>query len=353
MPAPCSSAASTLATTFTDSVRALYILSGYGHLAVMIFFVLSGFLVGGAVVRAVQNGRFSWRHYLIQRLTRLEVVLIPALFLTLAWDAGEAAQSRGQTPNDDTAIANIKSTTIRDHTSPTIFAGNIAFLQRIEVPPFGSNTPLWSLANEFWYYLAFPLIWLALASANLKIAYRFIFLLLTAAILYFVGERIALYFLIWLLGAFAAFAPGLAILRNWMPRHIVGSALMLGVLASLIAVRLGKVPDGMIGDSIVSITFAFLLWCLKHNSQPAMLPWLRHLTAFFADFSYTLYLVHLPPLIFLRACWTYETAWPPVAEAWLKLFAIVGAIMIYAYLISLVTEKQTPRVRAWLERRLV
>jgi peptidoglycan/LPS O-acetylase OafA/YrhL len=39
----------------------------------------------------------------------------------------------------------------------TTFVGNLAFLQTIAVPIFGTNGPMWSLANEFWYYLIFPL----------------------------------------------------------------------------------------------------------------------------------------------------------------------------------------------------
>jgi len=132
--------------------RVLYFLSGYGHTAVVVFFVLSGFLVGGAVIRAVREERWSWSRYAIQRGTRLYVVLIPALFLTVAWDYAEGVQSEGLVPNDDTAVAIISSSTIRENTSPTIFAGNLAFLQTIVVPPLGSNPPLWSLANEFWYY---------------------------------------------------------------------------------------------------------------------------------------------------------------------------------------------------------
>jgi len=38
---------------------------------------------------------------------------------------------------------------------------NVFFLQTITVPVYGSNSPLWSLANEFWYYLLFPLLLLA------------------------------------------------------------------------------------------------------------------------------------------------------------------------------------------------
>lgn len=57
-----------------------------GNEAVMIFFVLSGFLVGGSVLKAHRKGSWSWKSYLTKRLTRLWVVLIPALLVGCALD---------------------------------------------------------------------------------------------------------------------------------------------------------------------------------------------------------------------------------------------------------------------------
>ena len=47
--------------------RVLYILSNYGHASVMIFFVLSGYLISRSIVRDVAKGRWAWRSYLIAR----------------------------------------------------------------------------------------------------------------------------------------------------------------------------------------------------------------------------------------------------------------------------------------------
>ena len=65
---------------------AFYALTGLGHQAVMVFFVLSGFLIGNSVRQAAMRGDWSWRRYAIQRLTRLWVVLLPALLITAALD---------------------------------------------------------------------------------------------------------------------------------------------------------------------------------------------------------------------------------------------------------------------------
>ncbi|HEV2644429.1 MAG TPA: acyltransferase family protein [Candidatus Elarobacter sp.] len=50
------------------AVRAFYFLTGFGHEAVMVFFVLSGFLVGGSALSAIERDRWSWSDYLVKRV---------------------------------------------------------------------------------------------------------------------------------------------------------------------------------------------------------------------------------------------------------------------------------------------
>jgi len=66
--------------------KAFYFLTGFGHEAVVIFFVISGFLVGGKAWSLWQQQRFDWRRYLADRVSRLYSVLIVALLLGAALD---------------------------------------------------------------------------------------------------------------------------------------------------------------------------------------------------------------------------------------------------------------------------
>src|SRR5258708_2565612 len=66
--------------------KLFYFLTGQGHNAVMIFFVLSGFFVAGSVAGDFERGTWSWKKFAARRLSRLYVVLVPALLLTLFWD---------------------------------------------------------------------------------------------------------------------------------------------------------------------------------------------------------------------------------------------------------------------------
>jgi peptidoglycan/LPS O-acetylase OafA/YrhL len=58
-----------------------------GDEAVMVFFVLSGYLVGGSVLRDMRAGTWNWSSYLIKRLVRLWVVLVPAVLLGVLIDS--------------------------------------------------------------------------------------------------------------------------------------------------------------------------------------------------------------------------------------------------------------------------
>ena len=68
------------------ATKIFYFITGLGHQSVVVFFVLSGFLVGGSVMDEYFRRKWCWKRYLINRLVRLWVVLIPALGLTFFWD---------------------------------------------------------------------------------------------------------------------------------------------------------------------------------------------------------------------------------------------------------------------------
>ncbi|WP_417901010.1 hypothetical protein [Bacillus sp. CSS-39] len=85
-----------------------------------------------SIFKAINENRWSWKEYLINRLTRLYVVLIPSLVLTFILDR-IAVNYFGEKGYTD-VITNIQG-----------FLGNLFFLQNIFVPVYGSNAPLWSL----------------------------------------------------------------------------------------------------------------------------------------------------------------------------------------------------------------
>jgi len=151
----------------------------------------------------------------------------------------------------------------------------------------------------------------------------------------------------------------------------VSSALTVAIGIALAGVlvhdRLTANGIALSRDAIVGALFALLLYalrCMPHEdrredrraaSAPAHAPsWIARPCLALAGFGYTLYLVHEPPLAFLRE-WIIARPhhrWTPTGAHLALGAAIVIALVAYAYAISRVTEARTDRVRAWLQRRL-
>ena len=64
--------------------KALWAIADTRHEWVMIFFVLSGYLVGGSALLRADS--FDFKRYAVARFSRIYIVLIPALLLTVALD---------------------------------------------------------------------------------------------------------------------------------------------------------------------------------------------------------------------------------------------------------------------------
>ena len=116
----------------------LFFVTRLGREAVIIFFILSGYLVGGQAIENRIAGRFSFLRYMLARIARLYTVLVPALLATLMLE-----YARGTLTTANGGVAT--------------FIGNLLFLQSTFVPSYGSNAPLWSLAFEWWFYVMFGL----------------------------------------------------------------------------------------------------------------------------------------------------------------------------------------------------
>ncbi|MDR2839004.1 MAG: acyltransferase [Azonexus sp.] len=151
--------------------------SHFGHSAVIVFFVLSGFVIA----YVTDTKEKTWTSYAASRLSRIYSVAAPAILLTLILDSvGRNLYPAlyADYPYDQFLIRAIGS---------FFFANEVWF---VSITSF-SNVPYWSICYEIWYYAAFGI----LMFLPRKIA--IILLLLLAAVL---GPKIALLAPIWGMG---------------------------------------------------------------------------------------------------------------------------------------------------------
>lgn len=147
-----------------DGLRAIAVMavvlahSGLGWLpggfaGVDVFFVISGYLITGILLRDAESGDFSFRRFYVRRARRI----LPALFVMLAVCWVGAAFLMTPSQFKDHALA---------QASTVIFLSNAYFWSLFGYfSPSAAEQPLlhtWSLAVEEQFYLLFPLLLLVL-----------------------------------------------------------------------------------------------------------------------------------------------------------------------------------------------
>ncbi len=328
---------------------AFYVMGNFGHQAVVLFFVLSGYFISSTVMRSVVSDRWSWRRYLIQRVARLGVVLVPALVLTACLDrTGIAMFGLGHNYVGDGTVY-ILAPGILDRLGVRVFAGNLFFLQTIFITTFGSNSPLWSLSYEFWFYVFFPIAVLCIRPGR---RWPNVLLIPIIVILVVARHGLAFYFVIWLLGYAVGALPRLAPFRRNSSAKL---AALAGTVASAVVLALvwrNRIPNALIADVALATTFSVVLYSLLQVEQPSANGPVARFGRVLAGFSYTLYAVHLPILFFLRAWLIPDGRWTPTAAHLAFAAVIVLAVLSTAYGVSRFTEAKTGFVRAALGRAL-
>jgi peptidoglycan/LPS O-acetylase OafA/YrhL len=336
--------------------KGFYALTAFGHDAVIVFFVLSGYFISSSIIRDCASGNWSWRKYLTNRFVRLYVVLLPGLALTALWDRLGlhyfwtnpiyTGQVQGW-QHDFFPVENRLGW-------PTLL-GNLCFLQNVRVPPYGSNDPLWSLSYEFWYYLLFPCAWLGLFGRSVAWWKRLAYIAACGCGLFALGRGIAIYFPIWLMGTAVALLPR----APWLASKARSAGMLGGALflTSLGVTHMGAFRQAL-GYSVVACdfvtasSFAGLLYLILQNRTASAQGVYSRIAKELAGMSYTLYVVHMSVLVFLRAVLLPGAPWFPDAFH-MAAAALLGLMVLaYAAAVARLTEKHTDAVRALVWQRL-
>jgi peptidoglycan/LPS O-acetylase OafA/YrhL len=303
----------------------LFFFTQLGREAIVVFFVLSGYLVGGRACVDWRAGRYSFRDYLIARISRLHTVLIPALILTGLFDYLHGAWS--QAGNGLQA-----------------FLINLFFLQGIFGPVYGFNVPLWSLAFEWWFYVLFGLGLAAAGRTSRRTTALSVAAIFMIAIVLFLNCPLALLmFPLWLMGVAARFLPGFG-------RH-KAAAVSLAFVVLFVALGASSLRRDLPGDYLVGIATAVLIFCMR-GLAPLKIP-LFSAGKFLAAFSFSLYALHYPLNYLMQIMWVPRRSSSAGLADWSACAAISLALAAICYLFYWVFERRTPFVRAWLERALL
>jgi len=327
-------------------LKFFYFITGFGHQAVIVFFVLSGFFIISSIHNSVINHKWNLSNYVINRLTRLWVVLIPALLLGWVFDwiglhyytnsytySGCIQTLPGINPSNSLQVKN--------------FVGNLFFLQTIIVPTFGSNGALWSLANEFWYYVLFPLLYFSFKNGS-KIRVRIMLFFLFVLLFYILGAQIDMYFLVWLMGGLTYVLINADFLFKSNLNWKIGAISLLFIIV-IICSRLNKYGlifnDFSLGIITAILISAFAKKDIRNNMM-------RRLSLFFAGISFSVYLTHLPFAVIVVSIINSQRLDFTGLNLIVFLIALLF-ILCYSYLNYYLFERKTGVVKEQITKQLM
>jgi peptidoglycan/LPS O-acetylase OafA/YrhL len=160
----------------------------------------------------------------------------------------------------------------------------------------------------------------------------------------FVGSNIALLGIPWLMGVLIFYLPKFPARRPWT-RGLAIAAALAAVGGGLIV---GKMWHSIIADLLLGLVVTLLIWITLHCATAKLPSTYVRAAQRSARSSYTLYLVHVPLLMFLKALLSLPRALPGWHVCLVSL-GLLAIILVYAQLVYEVFEKNTDRVRNWIK----
>jgi peptidoglycan/LPS O-acetylase OafA/YrhL len=302
----------------------------WGSAGVAIFFVISGYCIhiGWAHNTAINASyKMPVGIFLLRRITRIYPVLLAALILTFLCDS--ISNRLG---------ANARLHDIGLHS----FLINILSLQGIAGNPFGSNGALWTLSIEIQLYVAYPILLLMRQKIGMAATTLVILIINIVSALAFESHGILIfssYWVSWMLGAWIAEAR-VHKFSSTKTTTFNAAAGVLGVIGCAVFFK-----NHFLSFHIWAIAFSAWFLVVKFPKNPATL--LSKLMGKLGEFSYSLYIIHLPLIILILALFFKSR---PQLSIWPTIGSIVLVIPI-AYLFHLLIERPAIALTNRLKRR--
>ncbi len=267
-------------------------LLSFGQEAVIIFFLLSGFVIGWSSLGRSQQ---TFYQYFIRRFRRIYFPFLVSLLLVFAITVSNQGWS----------------TVIEKPGLLTTLLGNLLMLQELTVlkpgvwvDPFLGNLSIWTLTYEWWFYFLFFPAYKYLIHRPWRVVFITLFSLTNFLIYTQFPNVVSLvfsYFALWWSGVEVA----LIVYRkrlSWssLSPSLASVAAMVAVTAGPVLssdqIRLGYYPF-LTFRHCVAVAVFLVLAKLWHDKRPGFMDFVLKPFKIFAPISYAIYLFHYPILV--------------------------------------------------------
>lgn len=303
--------------------------------SVMLFFALSGFLITKSITNNYSHG-FDVKKYCADRINRI----IPPLLVSLAICIALWYMAPFAFPNGTRDFIHSSEFIAREgfYIDLNSLIGTLFFLNGFIVKNISANAPLWSLPYEAWYYVAAGIV------ASLRGKSGIIVSALLMIALGALSKTFFLYSIVWFSGAAACIAHN----KNFNDRIL--SSLILYAFSS-ISVAVGayylykftkitspsQIDMRIIAlyNTCIGIAFSSLIFRVSTGKST----FIKHFSGT-AKFSYTLYVIHFPILLF-----AYGASQPNVSDITRSLVAsVIGIAACIAISMSIAGSVETSKI---------
>jgi peptidoglycan/LPS O-acetylase OafA/YrhL len=299
---------------------------------VLIFFVMSGFLISYSAFRRYDDPNYGFREFFIDRFCRIYCAFFPALVLVAFFDVLSlhhldtfTAERGGMTGIQELAANyNLKTwigNLLMMHDYPLFqVIRKLGYNSSWFVDEFGSASPFWTICIEWWIYIAFGIIVLYIIRdrKNLNLWQWIVFgAVMVTPCYYLVGGQVDHLTFPWIFGM--AFALVFMQLPKWIEKSNFDLSVprmrlyMLGVFLFAVGCMVARVfslkfdhsaiAEGRIAYAELQFTvfltlaiFALFFFFGTVQKFPRII---ENVARFVAGYSYSLYLIHLPILTYL------------------------------------------------------
>jgi peptidoglycan/LPS O-acetylase OafA/YrhL len=307
-------------------LQQLYNIPHIQDFGVLVFFVLSGFLI--TKITLVKGIDYGFKNFITDRFSRIYYSFIPAILFVLGVDLIWKFVFYNYDYND--------------HFNFQSFFSNLFMLQScplINAEPFGSARTFWTVSIEWWFYVFFGILYY-----RKKISKPVIFLFFTISFLFVVfnvsrRSDLSIY---WAIGLLFAVLDNSVSLKIKPPLYIVafwGSFFLL-------LLRMAFLPD--LFDVGIALFFGLMLYLVQNVpiqlNKYVLNKNFSAFSKFLASFSYSLYLIHYTIIAFTMNFIKDILVW----QQMLLLFVLSNGV---AYLFFIFFEKNNYKFRNLLKSK--